>query len=388
MTTPEREEAEREAIVEVVDLRKVFPGRKDERQVAALDRVSFDIKRGEFFTLLGPSGCGKTTTLRCIAGLEIPTSGTITVGNQTMFSSTTRVNVPPHRRGLGMVFQSYAIWPHMDVFQNVALPLRARPWAERSSREETSRRVDRALDKVGLLALRRRRATDLSGGQQQRLALARVLVTESALALFDEPLSNLDAKLRDQMRFELKRLQQDLNITAVYVTHDQTEALAMSNRIAVMNAGRVEQLARPREIYESPASHFVAGFIGVANFLPGTVTSTDRSSGEVRVDTTAGPLLATRHPSADPVPGGQVTISLRPQDIDMTKDGDGSSVTGVGRLAGVVHARAYTGEYVDYVVEVNGVEVRVRSDPRISFAPGTSVVLRPDPNRAIVLPDQ
>src|SRR5215217_7568192 len=214
-------------MLRIRNLVKTFAGARVEkhRRVQAVDDVSFEVEDGQLFTLLGPSGCGKTTTLRCIAGLEMPDRGEISIDDRVLFSSERRVRVPANERGLGMVFQSYAIWPHMNVFKNVAFPLQVLPRRQRPSRKELRERVERALKVVRLDHLARRQATDLSGGQQQRLALARALV-------LDEPLSNLDAKLREEMVFELKRLQRDLGVTAIYVTHDQAEALAMSNRIA------------------------------------------------------------------------------------------------------------------------------------------------------------
>src|SRR5690349_4677815 len=243
---------------------------------------SCEIAQGELFTLLGPSGCGKTTTLRSIAGLEMPDQGTITVAGRVLFSSETRTRVPANDRGLGMVFQSYAIWPHMNVFENVAFPLQVLPRAKRPGRAEVRRRVERVLAVVKLDHLASRDATALSGGQQQRLALARALVMEPALLQLDEPLSNLDAKLRDDMRFELKRLQRELGITCVYVTHDQVEALAMSNKVAVMRDGKIEQVGHPRAVYERPQSRFVADFIGTSNFLDGVVEAKEGSAYQVK----------------------------------------------------------------------------------------------------------
>src|SRR5436190_11700372 len=259
------------ALLEVVDLVKTFAAAKGELRgrVFAVDHVSLEVQEGELFTLLGPSGCGKTTTLRSIAGLEIPDGGTISLGGRVLFSSTTKVKVPANQRGLGMVFQSYAIWPHMNVFENVAFPLKVLPRGKRPGRSELRARVERALAVVKLEQLASRDATALSGGQQQRLALARALVMEPALLLLDEPLSNLDAKLRHLLRFELKRLQRELKITTVYVTHDQSEALALSHEIAVMKDGRIQQIGSPRDIYERPSSAFVADFVGSTNFLDG-----------------------------------------------------------------------------------------------------------------------
>ena len=242
--------------------------------VKAAQDVSFEVPEGKLFTLLGPSGCGKTTTLRSIAGLERPTSGDIEVSGRAVYSSSRGIFVAPNKRNFGMVFQSYAIWPHMNVFQNVAFPLEVRKIDSKQMRE----RVMRVLTAVQLDHLVEREATKLSGGQQQRLALARALVMEPQLLLLDEPLSNLDAKLRDRMRTELKRLQRELNLTTVYVTHDQSEALALSHEIAVMNEGFVVQVGTPRQIYETPTNQFVADFVGSTNFIGGTVTSLDGGS--------------------------------------------------------------------------------------------------------------
>jgi len=367
----------------VTELTKTFVTKSSQDDVRALDGVSLEVHAGEFFTLLGPSGCGKTTMLRSIAGLEIPDGGDIVVDGKCLFSSARRINVPANKRGLGMVFQSYAIWPHMDVAANVAFPLIARPRSRRTSRKEIDRKVDEALEKVQLIHAKKRPATDLSGGQQQRLALARALVMESPLTLFDEPLSNLDAKLRDGMRFELKRLQRELGITAIYVTHDQVEALAMSSRIAVMQAGKVVQLARPRDIYEKPSSHFVADFIGTSNFLSGSVVRSD-PNGSYLVSTAAGELLVDMPGQEGPPEGADVTVAIRPQHVRIEKESD--AVRDVGSWPGVVRTRAYFGEYVDHVVDVNGTELRVRGEPRTSLAPETQVVVSLDPARCSLLP--
>jgi iron(III) transport system ATP-binding protein len=367
----------------VTELTKTFLTKGAQDNVRALDGVSLEVAAGEFFTLLGPSGCGKTTMLRSIAGLETPDRGEIVVDGRQFFSSAQRLNVPANKRGLGMVFQSYAIWPHMNVAANVAFPLASRPRATRPSRKEIDRKIDAALEKVELIHAKKRPATDLSGGQQQRLALARALVMESPLTLFDEPLSNLDAKLRDGMRFELKRLQRDLGITAVYVTHDQIEALAMSSRIAVMKAGRIEQLARPREIYEQPASHFVADFIGTSNFLAGSIVHRD-VPGAYLVSTAAGELVVDMQGQEVPAERSNVTVAVRPQHVRMEKETD--AVRDVGIWPGVVRTRAYFGEFVDHVVDVNGTELRVRAEPRTSLPPNTQVVITFDPSRCSLLP--
>src|ERR1700686_2167144 len=270
----------------VLNVRSLFteyPGERGSVVKAAQD-VSFEVPEGKLFTLLGPSGCGKTTTLRSIAGLEKPTSGEIEGGGQMVYSSDKGIFVAPNKRNFGMVFQSYAIWPHMNVFQNAAFPLQVR----KLRKKEIEERVMRVLQAVQLDHLVDREATKLSGGQQQRLALARALVMEPQLLLLDEPLSNLDAKLRHHLRFELKRLQRELGITTVYVTHDQSEALALSHEIAVMSEGRIQQIATPREIYTRPVNAFVADFVGSTNFLDGSVLGPDGEAGRIRVRTEIG----------------------------------------------------------------------------------------------------
>src|SRR5262245_58127938 len=234
----------------------------------AVNTLSLEAKAGEFLTLLGPSGCGKTTTLRLIAGLERPDRGEIHLGDRLLSSATTGLFVPPERRGMGMVFQSYAIWPHMTVFENVAFPLREL----RRPRTEIRERVMAILNTVGLGALADRPAPMLSGGQQQRVALARALVSNPQVLLLDEPLSNLDARLREEMRFELRDMQARLGITSIFVTHDQAEAMTLSDRIIVMHAGRVEQGGRPEDVHQRPRTRFVMDFLGRANQLPARLT--------------------------------------------------------------------------------------------------------------------
>src|SRR6476660_8867612 len=290
-----------------------YPNDRGEIVKAAQD-VSFTVDEGRLFTLLGPSGCGKTTTLRSIAGLERPRAGEISVHGRVVFSSSRGVFVAPNRRGFGMVFQSYAIWPHMTVFENAAFPLEVGD--KKYSRKQIRENVIRVLTAVQLEELADREATKLSGGQQQRLALARALVMEPALLLLDEPLSNLDAKLRERMRFELKRLQRELKITTVYVTHDQSEALALSHEIAVMNQGRIQQIGRPRDIYENPSNQFVADFVGNTNFLDGIVVrqeAPDRAV--VRTDIGEISVRASR-----PLrPDERVAISIRPEDVELSE---------------------------------------------------------------------
>jgi iron(III) transport system ATP-binding protein len=341
--------------------------------VVAVDDISIEIKSGELFTLLGPSGCGKTTTLRMLAGLTTPDSGVIAVHDMVLFDGAHKIDVPPHRRGLGMVFQSYAIWPHMTVAKNVAFPLTRRSrHVGHMKKAEIDARVREVLGLVQLDGLENRPATDLSGGQQQRLALARALATQPQVLLLDEPLSNLDAKLRELMRFELKRIQRGLGITTVYVTHDQTEALGMSNRIAVMNAGRVEQIGHPRDIYERPESHFVADFIGVSNFIQGTVKERV-GDGRWLILSPHGDLIADS--SARVAAGDDVTISVRPEHIGMVAvERHGDPARNV--LFGSVTTRAFQGDSVQHQVQVGDLTVRVQCHPSDAVNTGSAVELR------------
>ncbi|HYU58032.1 MAG TPA: ABC transporter ATP-binding protein [Actinomycetota bacterium] len=367
-------------MLSVEGLRVAYPGRRG-HAVLAVAGVSFEVERGHLFTLLGPSGCGKTTTLRAIAGLERPQAGEIRLGDQVLYSGSNGVFVPPSDRHLGMVFQSYAIWPHMDVFGNVAFPLVSAPRRRRPGRAAVRERVERALAAVRLDGLAGRPATDLSGGQQQRLALARALVTEPPLLLLDEPLSNLDAKLREEMRLEVKRLQRELGVTAVYVTHDQIEALTMSKYVAVMHEGRIHQIGRPRDVYERPGTRFVAEFIGASNALPAKVESV---GGEGHVLATDAGRLVVR---ADPVPrvGSEVVVAIRPEEIELSV---GASSEAPNRWPGTVLQRAFRGDAMDHVVDVRGVELLVRGHPRLTLPAGTAVTLELPPDACRLLPDE
>src|SRR5215475_11854403 len=284
----------------------------------AVDNVSLSIKRGEVFTLLGPSGCGKTTTLRLVAGLEHPDEGEITLRDRVVASPRRRLFLAPNRRNLGMVFQSYAVWPHMTVFENVAYPLRLRGAPRPVLREK----VERILDLVGLGGLSERPGTLLSGGQMQRLALCRALVYEPDLLLLDEPFSNLDAKLREQMRMEVKLLQRRLGITVLFVTHDQVEALSLSDRIAVMHRGRVEQVGAPRRLYERPDSPFVRDFLGQTVVLRGRVAGRDAGAVTVKMEgALAGCILAGRAAAdATLAAGVEAQLAIRPEDIAVSAE--------------------------------------------------------------------
>ena len=309
-------------------------------RVAAVCDVSLEVQTGELFTLLGPSGCGKTTTLRLIAGLESPTAGRIIFDGQDFTA------LPPFRRNLGMVFQSYALYPHMSIFENVAYGLRARRAAEADIR----RRVGEALELVGLGPLAARRPGQLSGGQQQRIALARALVYGPRLLLLDEPLSNLDAKLRVYMREEIRKIQQRAGITTVYVTHDQEEALSISDRLAVIYRGRVVQIGTPAEVYESPATMGVADFLGRANFLEAQVVGTHGD--RVRVRLPAGVDLEVDRGDSTwrPVPNEAATLFIRPERVRLGGSADGSAV----ELPGTVQRHIFLGGIVRYVLDVGG----------------------------------
>jgi iron(III) transport system ATP-binding protein len=345
--------------------------------VRAAHEVSFEVPPGRLFTLLGPSGCGKTTTLRSIAGLERPQKGEIAVAGEILYSAAQSVFVPPNQRGLGMVFQSYAIWPHMTVFENAAFPLRV--GRKRFSRKELAQKVTRVLHVVALEDLAGRQATRLSGGQQQRLALARALVMEPRVLLLDEPLSNLDAKLRERMRFELKRLQRELGITTVYVTHDQSEALALSHGIAVMNRGRIEQIGTPREIYERPLNPFVADFVGSSNFLDATVRAADGAPGYYRVESALGLMKAVGLEALQA--GDQVVVSVRPEDVHLSEvRPDGENV-----WQGRVDQKVFLGESVDFQVMVGERRVQSRAHPSLRTPVGDSIFLRVEPEKCVAL---
>lgn len=330
-------------MIEVKSLVKIYADGNNPG-VKAVKDVSFTVEDGRFYTLLGPSGCGKTTTLRCIAGLERANAGEIIVAGQKVFSETENIHVPAYRRPIGMVFQSYAIWPHMTVFENVAFPLRV--GKERFSSADVQKKVSTALAQVELDGYEDRMATQLSGGQQQRLALARALVREPQVLLLDEPLSNLDAKLRERMRFELRELQRRLRITTLYVTHDQIEALSMSNRIAIMNAGEIIQEGPPREVYLQPKSQFVANFIGSTNQMAGQVSKVE-SDGSGEVNTGDGRVKCMMLDGLSV--GSNVVVVVRPESINVHLEkpsGDGNIIEGK------IGAAMFLGEYVDCTIEL------------------------------------
>jgi spermidine/putrescine transport system ATP-binding protein len=348
--------------VRLVELEKRFG------DVVAVDRVSLEIESGEFFSLLGPSGCGKTTTLRMIGGFELPTGGRILLRGADV------TNHPPDKRPVNMVFQHYALFPHLDVGDNVAFGLRRKGVAA----AETQRRVVEMLDLVHLTGYERRRPNQLSGGQQQRIALARALVNRPNVLLLDEPLGALDLKLRRQLQIELKRIQTEVGITFVYVTHDQEEALTMSDRIAVMHGGRVEQVGTPEALYERPATRFVADFIGLTNLLRGRIEGVgDDGSANVRLDSGEVARMA----ADGQVPGTTVEISVRPEAIELLPAGAADSI------AGRVEQVAYLGATMQYRIRSAGglglTAVVSKSGPRLPI--GADVALAWAPSEALVV---
>jgi iron(III) transport system ATP-binding protein len=368
-------------MLSVKALHTEYPGAGGQLIKAAQD-VSFEVPEGKLFTLLGPSGCGKTTTLRSIAGLERPRAGEISVGGRVMFSADAGIFVAPNRRNFGMVFQSYAIWPHLNVFKNTAFPLEVRK--QKLSRKEIEERVMRVLRAVALDELAERDATKLSGGQQQRLALARALVMEPQLLLLDEPLSNLDAKLRERMRSELKRLQRELKLTTVYVTHDQSEALALSHEIAVMNEGRVVQIGSPREIYERPRNRFVANFVGTTNFLDAKVLSAHGGNGLCQVSTPFGTLDVQCGETLGT--DTAVVISVRPEDIELTEQAP-ARAEGINVITGTVHGKAFLGEYLDFQVKVGDSVLLARAHPSLRTPIGEPIHMRMKVEKCVAIPN-
>jgi len=345
--------------------------------VTALEGLSFTVKDGEFYTLLGPSGCGKSTTLRCIAGLERADDGEILIGD--MIVAGPRIWVPPDKRPIGMVFQSYAIWPHMTVFKNVEFPLK-----QRGARIPKSARKDRVMEALSMVQMEHladRPAPYLSGGQQQRVALARALVSRPQVLLLDEPLSNLDAKLREELRIEIKELTKRLGITAIYVTHDQLEALAMSDRVAVMDGGKILQEAGPKDIYLRPTHSFVAQFVGQVNFFEGTILEAN-GSGSGMVDTVAGKLACTI-PSGIAA-GEKVSVVVRPECLQAATgptDGYDGNV-----LEGEVEKAIFLGDAVDCQVAVGSKTIHAKLVQAVDLAPGDKVFLRFTAQDCVVLP--
>jgi iron(III) transport system ATP-binding protein len=363
----------------VKHLEKAFASRQEVVQV--IRDVSFTIEPGQFFTLLGPSGCGKSTTLRCIAGLEKADRGHIAVGGRVLADCETGAFVAASDRDFGMVFQSYAIWPHMTVFQNVAFPLHANRRRHRLSRKAIADRVEEALSMVRLDKLGGRIATKLSGGQQQRLALARALITRPELLLLDEPLSNLDAGLRDHMRSELRAMQLRTGVTTLYVTHDQAEAFSMSDVIAVMDSGVLVQQGVPRDIYWRPSTAFVATFVGRTNLLSIVRPPAPAGTGVVSVETSIGPILVKADGDRQIGPGDSVVI--RPEDLQVCV---GAPPTGRGNVfPGRVRRPMFLGETVELEIEIRGEILMSQQHARLPFASGDDVYVELPVDRCVVV---
>lgn len=344
-------------------------------QQHVLADLDLEIENHEFVTLLGPSGCGKTTTLRLLAGFLKPDSGEIQVDGKTV--SSARSTVPPEHRKMGMVFQNYAVWPHMTVLDNVAYGLKL----QKLGRSEVHARVRDVLQLVQLDGLDARYPSQLSGGQQQRVALARSLVVEPSILLFDEPLSNLDAKLREQMRFELKELQRRTRITFVYVTHDQAEALALADRVAVLHGGKLQQYGTPREVYEQPANLFVADFMGLVNKVPGQVVA--QADGALRVRISGGlELTARAHPTL-PCSASAVTVIIRPEAIAIAGEQARDSYN---CLEGTVTHAIFLGNLIDYQVSLGAAALRVQADRHRAFDVGATVQLSIPVAEAVAMP--
>ena len=344
---------------------------------AAVEALDLEIGDGEFVSLLGPSGCGKTTTLRLIAGFLQPDRGEIKVGDEIISSPS--VMVPPERRSMSMIFQSYAVWPHMTVFQNVAYGLKFK----KLSRHEADQKVAKLLRLVHLEPLKDRYSAELSGGQQQRVALARALVVEPRILLMDEPLSNLDANLREEMRFEIRRLHEEFRITTIYVTHDQAEAMATSDRIAVLNAGRMVQVGRPAEIFDRPKTRFVAEFVGKTNILAGRLDGGHKMS-------LAGGRQIQVAPAADADSHGETFVCLRPHNIALTADESKARELerqGYNLFPGVVQRHTYFGDTVDYTVELppHPLSLRIIAPPSERYENGQKIYALAHPAHCVVI---
>jgi iron(III) transport system ATP-binding protein len=340
--------------------------------VVAVDDLTMDFDKGTLTTLLGPSGCGKTTTLRCIAGLEKPDKGVISIGDTTVFSQD--ANVPPEKRKVGIVFQSYAIWPHMTVFDNIAFPLKIR----HASKQEVDQKVKKVMDLVRLTGLSERSATQVSGGQQQRIALARALVFDPEVLLLDEPLSNLDASLRDIVRVEVREIQRSLGITTIYVTHDQVEALSMSDKVVVLRAGKVMAVGTPREIYTRPRNEFIATFVGKANMLRGRIASIPglptARSGEslVIVETDFGQVRCHLHGAVEVKEGDKALVTIKPENVLVSADGQQTREPNT--FAGTVELTSYLGGFSEVVVSVGGEKIRItKNSEETNFETGQKV---------------
>lgn len=343
------------------------------KTIKALDEVDLTIPANQIFTLLGPSGCGKTTLLRCIVGLEAPDAGEISIGDEVVWSSKKGIFVPTEKRGLGMVFQTYAIWPHMNVYDNVAYPLQT----QKLPKEEIRRKVEKTLRFVQLEGFERRSATKISGGQQQRVALARALVAEPKVILFDEPLSNLDAKLREETRKEIRTFLSELKITAVYVTHDRIEALALSDIIAVMRSGHIIEIGSPKKIYFDADHRFVADFIGRANLIKAVVKS--QQDDKTIIDSEIGTLTCQKREF--PV-GSEVTLCIRPEFINLKK---GEGVDGQNIVNGRIETLVFIGDAYEGEIRVRNEHLMARIEPETSLNEGDTVSFSVSPDHCLLV---
>ncbi|MBU2512353.1 ABC transporter ATP-binding protein [bacterium] len=356
-----------------IDIKNLF---KSFDKVEAISHINLEVTEGELITLLGPSGCGKTTTLRCIAGLERPEGGDIIIDGKSMVAEGF---VHPSKRGIGMVFQNYAVWPHMRVYTNIAYGLKL----QKTPKREIRKAVEDVLELVGLGGLENRYPGQLSGGQQQRVALARALVRNPKVLLLDEPLSNLDAKLREELRFEIKSLVRRMGITSVYVTHDQAEAMVISDRVAVMYAGKIEQIGTPTEIYQKPASKFVADFIGTMNFIPGRIVDIMREKSQAYVRTSfSDKLLCQLNTEVSVLKGDDVFASLRPEDVEVFADRpEGKDHC----YKGTILNRAYLGNLLFFFIDLNGDKIRAQASHLQPFEEGQEVYVYLNPEKCILL---
>ncbi|MDO4614430.1 MAG: ABC transporter ATP-binding protein [Lachnospiraceae bacterium] len=339
------------------DVTKIFQQRDTGKEFVAIDHINLKVNSGEMVTLLGPSGCGKTTTLRMISGFEYPTSGNIFIGDRDV------AKIPPNKRGISMVFQSYALFPHLNIYENIAYGLRV----AKCPADEIAKRTDAVIDMMQLRGMERRFPNQMSGGQQQRVALARAVVIEPSVLLFDEPLSNLDAKLRETMRDDLRELQKRLGITSLYVTHDQSEAMAISDKVVIMKDGVIQQVGSPTDIYEQPVNRFVANFIGKANFLDGKLESKNADGAVVNV---GGKRILAPNPGAMTGidAGGDCCVCFRPEGVDLTADG--------GDFRGRVTRAVYFGTKIEYTIMCGDQQVTVETyNPQLTerFSEGAEV---------------
>jgi iron(III) transport system ATP-binding protein len=358
------------AYIEIRNLFKCF------KKVVAVNRIQLEVEKGEMLTLLGPSGCGKTTTLRCIAGLERPEEGDIIIDGKPMLS---KGFVQPSKRGIGMVFQNYAVWPHMKVFNNIVYGLKLQKLPKKEIHEKTQN----VLKLVGLSGLENRYPSQLSGGQQQRVALARALVRNPKVLLLDEPLSNLDAKLREELRFEIKSLVRRMGITAVYVTHDQAEAMVISDRIAVMDSGNVVQLDTAREIYEKPTNKFVADFIGTMNFMPGEIVEAFPDKGTAFVRTAFSEKMPCNLPDAtEATSGKKVYASIRPEDVEIF---EAVPPDKENLFKGVITHKAYLGNFLYLFISINDTKIRVQVSHYVPQEEGQELFVFLNPEKCNIL---